>query len=88
MILAILLLHGFLYNSIVLILPMFLTEEFGYSDTIAGLVYGSMGAAYTVCAILLGTSVDKFGIRTIQVFSSIGLLVGAVTVSLAYYQVL
>lgn len=84
MINAILLLHGFLYYSIVIILPIFLSEEFGYSDTVAGLVYGGMGACYTLFAIILGTSIDKLGIRTIEVFSSIALFIGACVLAFAF----
>ena len=85
MINAILLLHGFLYYSIVIILPLFLSEEFGYSDTLAGVVYGAMGAAYTLCAIILGTSIDKLGIRTIETFSSIALCAGALCLAFAFH---
>jgi len=80
----ILLLHGFLYYSIVIILPMFLSEEFGYSDTVAGIVYGGMGAAYTLCAIILGTSIDKLGIRLIETFSSIALFAGTICLAFAF----
>ena len=71
MIFAILLLHGYLYYSIVIILPLFLSDEFGYTDTLAGLVYGAMGASYTLFAIFLGTTIDRMGIRKIEIFKKI-----------------
>jgi POT family proton-dependent oligopeptide transporter len=88
MINAIVLFHGFLYYAIVIVLPMFLSEEFGYSDTLAGIVYGAMGASYTAFAIMLGTVVDRVGVKMTQLFSSVALVVGAVLLAFAFNEVL
>merc|ERR1719264_983390 len=47
-----------------LITPFFLVEEFGFSDEVAGFVWGVMGGALSVYSILLGTVVDKWGVKT------------------------
>jgi MFS family permease len=88
LILVILLLHGFLYFSLIIILPIFLSDEFGYSDTKAGLVYGGMGAGLTMFGIIFGTTVDRIGVRFSEILSSIILLVGGVLLAFAFEQVL
>ena len=62
-VLIILLLFGYLYFSLIIILPLFLSDEFGFSDTKAGLLYGAMGASITVWGIVAGTTVDRLGVR-------------------------
>jgi MFS family permease len=88
MINAILLLHGFLYYSIVIILPLFLSEEFGFSDTLAGVIYGGMGCSFTVFAILLGTTIDQIGVRVTEIFSSLTLCIGTLMLAFSYNKIL
>jgi MFS family permease len=88
MLFGVLFFHGFLYYSIVLVLPLFLTDEFGYSDSIAGVIYGCMGASYTLFAILLGTTVDRVGVKYTEMYSSVMLMVGAILLAFSFNVVL
>jgi nitrate/nitrite transporter NarK len=80
--------HGYLYYSLIIIIPLFLSDEFGYSDTKAGLIYGGMGASFTLFGIILGTTVDRIGVRASEEFSSLVLLIGGVLLAFAYDRVL
>jgi MFS family permease len=82
----IILLHGFLYYSVVIILPLFISEEFGYSDIEAGLIFGSMGASFTVFGIILGTTVDKIGVKYTEIISGVSLCIGALVLAFSYQK--
>lgn len=87
-ILLILLLTGYLYFSIIIILPLFLSQEFGFSDTKAGFFYGGMGASITVWGIIAGTSVDRLGVRLSEIIASITLGIGVVLLAVSFELVL
>jgi len=57
-------------------LPLFLTDEFGYSDTEAGTLFGTVGVSLAIQAVLLGTVVDKIGVKFSTMFAG---LFGALT---------
>jgi predicted MFS family arabinose efflux permease len=53
----------FAYYAVVVIIPLFLSDDYGYSDVEAGFIYGAMGATWTLYAVFLGTVVDRWGIK-------------------------
>lgn len=55
-------LDSFSYFSFSLVLTLFLTEEFGYSDLSAGAIYGAWGALITLFGLLTGVIVDNLGV--------------------------
>jgi MFS family permease len=55
-------LDSFSYFSFSLVLTLFLTEEFGYSDLSAGTIYGAWGALITLFGLLTGVIVDSLGV--------------------------
>jgi len=87
-ILLILLLTGYLYFSLIIILPLFLSNEFGFSDTKAGLLYGGMGASITVWGIVAGTSVDRLGVRMSEIIASVTLGIGVVLLAVSFEPIL
>ena len=42
---------------------MFLTDEYGYSDTEAGILFGFVSVSFAIQSVLLGTIVDKIGVK-------------------------
>lgn len=67
-------LSSYAYFSFSLILTMFLTDEFGMSDTAAGWSYGVYGVMSTFFGFLCGWVIDYLGVR---VSLLVGSLVGA-----------
>jgi POT family proton-dependent oligopeptide transporter len=57
-------LDSFSYFSFSLIFTLFLTADFGYSDVLAGTIYGAWGAAVTLFGLLTGVIVDSLGVST------------------------
>lgn len=76
-------LESFSYFSTSLILTSFLTDEFGLSDSEAGFSYGVFGTLVSVCSILVGALVDKFGVRRSLIFSSLLLVLARVLIAIA-----
>lgn len=64
-------LSSYAYFSVALILTMFLTQDFGMSDTAAGWAYGLYGVMSTVFGFICGWLIDYMGVRA-------SLLIGAV----------
>lgn len=67
-------LSSYAYFSFSLILTIFLTNEFGLSDTAAGWSYGAYGVMSTFFGFLCGWVIDYLGVRTSLL---VGSLVGA-----------
>eukprot|EP00741_Cyanophora_paradoxa_P004068 tig00000767_g3950.t2 len=42
---------------------LYLSDEFGFSDTAAGLIYGFYGLVYAAFSLCVGVAVDKLGVR-------------------------
>lgn len=55
-------LDSFSYFSFSLIFTLFLTADFGYSDAMAGTIYGAWGALVTLFGLLTGVIVDRLGV--------------------------
>lgn len=64
-------LTSYAYFSLALVLTMFLSDEFGMSDTAAGWAYGVYGVMSTFFGLLCGWFIDYLGVRA-------SLLVGAI----------
>lgn len=64
-------LTSYAYFSLSLVLTMFLSDEFGMSDTSAGWAYGAYGVMSTFFGLLCGWFIDYLGVRA-------SLLVGAI----------
>ncbi|PXF47911.1 hypothetical protein BWQ96_02297 [Gracilariopsis chorda] len=64
-------LSSYAYFSLSLVLTLFLTEEFGMSDTAAGWTYGAYGVMSTFFGLLCGWFIDYLGVR-------VSLMVGAI----------
>jgi proton-dependent oligopeptide transporter, POT family len=61
-------LDSYSYFSFSLIFTLFLTEEFGYSDTAAGTIYGMWGALITIYGLAAGCWVDRLGVaKSLQI---------------------
>lgn len=73
---AIKFLSSYAYFSLSLVLTMFLTDEFGMSDTAAGWAYGVYGVMSTFFGLLCGWFIDYMGVRASLM---VGALVGAVS---------
>lgn len=67
-------LSSYAYFSLSLILTIFLTNEFGMSDTAAGWAYGAYGVMSTFFGFLCGWFIDYLGVRASLL---VGSLVGA-----------
>lgn len=67
-------LSSYAYFSLSLVLTMFLTDEFGMSDTAAGWAYGAYGVMSTLFGLLCGWFIDYLGVRASLL---IGALIGA-----------
>lgn len=67
-------LSSYAYFSLSLVLTIFLTDEFGMSDTAAGWAYGAYGVMSTFFGLLCGWFIDYLGVRASLL---IGALVGA-----------
>ena len=67
-------LSSYAYFSLALILTLFLTDEFGMSDTEAGWAYGAYGVMSTVFGFACGWLIDSMGVRASLI---IGAVVGA-----------
>jgi MFS family permease len=70
--------------SIFVILPLFLSEEFGLSDTEAGAIFGALGGAVSIYTLCLGTFVDKLGIRLSLIVGSSCALTGVLIITFSY----
>jgi predicted MFS family arabinose efflux permease len=57
---------------------LFLSDDYGYSDVEAGFIFGALGGTWTIYAMLLGTVVDRWGIRRSVVIAA-GSAIVAVT---------
>jgi len=55
-------LDSYAYFSFSIILTLFLSREFGFSDIAAGTIYGAYGALVTVYGIVAGWLVDNLGV--------------------------
>lgn len=68
-------LDSFSYFTFSIILTIFLSQDFGFSDVNAGLVYGAWGALITVFGLLTGFVVDNLGVaRSLQIGFALQLL--------------
>ena len=54
-----------------LILPLLLSEEYGYSDTAAGSVFGALGGVKCLYYLCLGTFLDKLGVKISVILAGI-----------------
>jgi len=57
------LLEYYAYFAIAVTLVLMLSKEFGFSDKRAGWAYGSFAMMISVAGILVGTAVDRWGVR-------------------------
>ena len=57
-------LDSYAYFSLSLILTLFLSDDFGYTDVQAGTIYGAWGALITVYGLATGVVVDNLGVAT------------------------
>lgn len=57
-------LYSYSYFSFSLIMTLFLSEDFGYSDYKAGTIYGGYGALVSLFGFLNGPIIDKLGVAT------------------------
>eukprot|EP00299_Pterocystis_sp_00344_P010506 c4705_g1_i1.p1 GENE.c4705_g1_i1~~c4705_g1_i1.p1 ORF type:complete len:499 (-),score=76.38 c4705_g1_i1:854-2350(-) len=69
-------LESYGYFSMSLILTLYLSEEFGYSDTDAGLIYGMFGMLVSVYGICIGFVIDNFGVQKSMVLGHTLLVIG------------
>eukprot|EP00178_Gracilaria_changii_P016723 TRINITY_DN48035_c0_g1_i1.p1 TRINITY_DN48035_c0_g1~~TRINITY_DN48035_c0_g1_i1.p1 ORF type:complete len:695 (-),score=78.04 TRINITY_DN48035_c0_g1_i1:288-2372(-) len=69
-------LSSYAYFSLSLVLTLFLTDEFGMSDTAAGWAYGAYGVMSTFFGLLCGWFIDYLGVR---VSLLVGALIGALS---------
>lgn len=67
-------LTSYAYFSLSIVLTMYLTDEFGLSDTAAGWAYGAYGVMSTFFGLLCGWFIDYLGVRASLL---VGALVGA-----------
>ena len=44
-------------------LTLYLSRELGYTDVEAGIIYGVLGVSTSITGILLGTTIDRLGVR-------------------------
>jgi predicted MFS family arabinose efflux permease len=65
--------------SFMLVLPLFLSDDYNYNDSEAGMVFGGVGAMFTAYALTCGTVVDKIGIKLAICLAS---LIGAAALGL------
>jgi MFS family permease len=70
--------------NVFLIVPLFLSDEFGLSDTEAGAVFGALGGAISVYMMLVGTFLDKLGIKHSLVIGIIFSFLGITIVTFSY----
>lgn len=70
------LLESYGYFSFSLILVLFLSDEFGMSDSAAGWAYGLFGMCITVWGLAVGVFIDNLGVRRSLILGS-ALLVAA-----------
>lgn len=59
---ALKLLDSYAYFSFSIILTLFLSREFGFSDIAAGTIYGGYGALVTIYGCIAGWLVDNLGV--------------------------
>lgn len=71
-------LSSYAYFAFALVLTMFLTQEFGMSDSAAGWAYGMYGVMSTIFGFVCGWVIDYMGVR-------VSLLVGAVVGAIARF---
>lgn len=64
-------LNSYKYFSMALVLPLIATAEYGLSDTQAGGLYGTWGLLITVWGFIASAMVDKFGVRSTAIFSTV-----------------
>lgn len=57
-------LDSYSYFSLSIILTLFLSDDFGYTDMQAGTIYGAWGALITVYGLATGFVVDNLGVAT------------------------
>ena len=57
-------LDSYSYFSFSVIMTLFLSEDFGYSDYQAGTIYGVWGALVTLFGLTTGPIIDKLGVAT------------------------
>ncbi len=57
-------LDSYSYFSFSVIMTLFLSEDFGYSDYQAGTIYGLWGALVTLFGLTTGPIIDKLGVAT------------------------
>ena len=62
--------NQFMMFGLVLILPILLSDEFGYSDTAAGSIFGALGGVLSLYAVSLGTFLDKIGVKIAMILAS------------------
>ena len=57
-------LDSYSYFSFSVVMTLFLSEDFGYSDYQAGTIYGAWGALITLFGLASGPIIDKLGVAT------------------------
>mmetsp|Transcript_5274 Transcript_5274/g.8110 ORF Transcript_5274/g.8110 Transcript_5274/m.8110 type:complete len:511 (-) Transcript_5274:1012-2544(-) len=63
------------YFSSVQVLTLFLTDELGFQDKSAGLLYGCYGALISIYGFFMGNSIDRLGVATsIKIGSSLSFI--------------
>jgi dipeptide/tripeptide permease len=68
-------LGSYSYFALSLILTKYLTDEYGYSDTEAGWVYGVFGLLIAIFGIILGFFIDCLGVKRSLILGNIVSLV-------------
>ena len=67
-------LDAYAYFSLSIIITLFLTEDFGFSDLEAGILYGAWGGAISIYGMLCGSIVDRWGVaKSLKVGQAISL---------------
>eukprot|EP00299_Pterocystis_sp_00344_P011654 c5475_g1_i2.p1 GENE.c5475_g1_i2~~c5475_g1_i2.p1 ORF type:complete len:494 (+),score=55.76 c5475_g1_i2:30-1511(+) len=74
--------------SMSVILTLFLSEEFGYSDSEAGLMFGTFGMLISVYGIGVGFAIDNFGVKKSMMIGHIFLFIGRLGVALSRSRIL
>eukprot|EP00300_Choanocystis_sp_HF-7_P042714 c9421_g1_i1.p1 GENE.c9421_g1_i1~~c9421_g1_i1.p1 ORF type:complete len:499 (-),score=121.94 c9421_g1_i1:84-1580(-) len=80
------LLESYGYFSMSLILTLYLSEEFGYDDVDAGLIYGVFGMLVSVYGIFVGFVIDNFGVQRSLILGHILLVAGRILLGIAKSQ--
>lgn len=64
-------LESYGYFSMSLSLTVFLSDEFGFTDTEAGVMYGTWGLLISVFGLITGIAVDMLGVRRALIVGSV-----------------